>query len=199
MPKNLQQFSRRLWLLPAVVAIGFIAQPPAQARQEILDEPTLQLLQDPLETRWLYSSTLPLDGSVMTSRSVSQDSMTIPSLWWAQRQFGGKLLDRWQAFSGKDGTPPRVELVVNEQIWSIYTYLERYTFLNQFGTAAKAFGYNTRIFNHEGEFLAAYLCNFSNGSPICQVFLDSGGRGGLRGSPSAPGAAAAIPGGIAQP
>jgi hypothetical protein len=199
MSKTHHHVSRQLWLLPAVVAMGLTVQSPVQARQDILDTQTLQLLRDPLETRWLYSDTLPTDGSVMTSYSVSQDSMTIPSLWWVQRQFGGKLLDRWQAFSGKDGTPPRVELVVNEQIWSIYTYLERYTFLNQFGTAAKAFGYNTRIFNHEGEFLAAYLCNFSNGSPACRVFLDSSGRGGLQGSPSSPGAAAAIPGGTAQP
>ncbi|NJL21251.1 MAG: hypothetical protein HC895_11190, partial [Leptolyngbyaceae cyanobacterium SM1_3_5] len=108
------------------------------------------------------------------------DGLTQPSLWWTQEQFGAKLLATWVANSGLDGTPPRVDLIVNQQIWSSYTYLERYRFLNQFGVAAQDFGYSTRVFNRQQELLAAYICPDPAGG-TCNVFLDSSGPSGLQG------------------
>jgi hypothetical protein len=130
-------------------------------------------------------------GSYVTADTISQTSLTIPSLWWTRDQFGGKLLETWFAFPTGAGISPRVDLVVNQQVWSLYTYLERYSFVNQFGTAAKDFGYNVRIFNRQRNLLAAYICepiaqplnsSDQNRSSNCNLFLDSTGQGSLQGT-----------------
>ena len=134
---------------------------------------------------------------VITNVMVSQRGLTMPSLWWAQSQFGGKLLENWLAYPGTDGNLRRVDMFVDRQLWGLSTYLERYTFVNQFGTAAKTFGYSLRVFNDQGEPLASYSCNFptSGGSGAdvldietpeqsnlrCAVRLDSSGAGAFRG------------------
>jgi hypothetical protein len=106
------------------------------------------------------SNSIPVDPSIVTADTIHQSRLTIPSLWWAQAQFGGKLVQNWAAYPAHDGVRPRVDLVVNRQIWSLLSYLERYTFLSHFGTAARDFGYSTRVFNQQGEALAAYICRF---------------------------------------
>ncbi|MGB3491335.1 MAG: hypothetical protein WBA57_01310 [Elainellaceae cyanobacterium] len=139
----------------------------------------------------------PQDYGVITNRTVSQASLTTPSLWWTQDQFGDKLLEHWLAYPGSETEPRRVDLVVDRQIWSLSSYLERYTFINRFGTAAKSFGYNIRVFNDQGSPQASYICNFQ--APLldeqaianaevpdpqevdCDVSLNSSGAGALRG------------------
>ncbi len=134
---------------------------------------------------------------VITNRTVSQTSLTTPSLWWTQEQFGGKLLENWLAYPGSEDDPRRVDLVVDRQLWSLSNYLERYTFVNRFGTAAKSFGYSIRVFNDQGSPLATYICDFPTSLPTeraiadagaidthdlsCDVSLDSSGAGALRG------------------
>jgi hypothetical protein len=100
------------------------------------------------------------DRNVITDDMISQQGLTTPSLWWAERQFGGKLLEHWLAYPGSEDSPRRVDVVVDRQLWGLSTYLQRYTFVNQFGTAAKEFGYNLRVFNDQGDPLASYACNF---------------------------------------
>ncbi|NEQ22408.1 MAG: hypothetical protein F6K28_25135 [Microcoleus sp. SIO2G3] len=176
-----------------LVWIGLIALlagsgKPAIAQSASLDETTLLLLTDPLDPNLLEPGAVPSDGSIVTADMVEQnppEGLTLPSLWWTQEQFGGKLLDTWVANLGTDGTPPRVDLVVNQQVWSLYTYLERYTFLNQFGSIAHDFGYSTRVFNRQQELLAAYICPDLT-SETCNVFLDPSGPNGLQGSSTTP-------------
>ncbi|OCQ95967.1 hypothetical protein BCD67_23030 [Oscillatoriales cyanobacterium USR001] len=114
---------------------------------------------------------------------LSQTKLSIPSLWLTKEQFGGKLLDRWFVEPGNNW----VILIVNRQIWSLLDYLERYQFINQFGTVARNYGYNVRVCNPQGEALAVYSCNFPEvkthaSTPLsCQLELDSLFNSGLRG------------------
>ncbi|RMH77620.1 MAG: hypothetical protein D6680_04580 [Cyanobacteria bacterium J007] len=116
------------------------------------------------------------DSSIpITSSNISQSGLTIPSLWWAREQFGGKLLENWLAYPGENGGGGRVDLVVNRQIWSLRDYLERYQFVNHFGQSAKDYGYNTRVFNRQKRLLAAYTCDFTVEPIVCNLWMDSSG------------------------
>lgn len=132
----------------------------------------------------------PSDPRIRTSLDVSEAGLTLPSLWWAQQLYGGRLLEHWVAFPSQEGLPPRVDLVVNEQVWSIYGYLERYTFVNRLGMEAQDYGYVTRVFDRGGDLLSAYVCGYeaiaSNEIQLqenCSILLDALGRDGLTGSP----------------
>lgn len=149
----------------------------------------------------LEASTLDQNTAVATESTISQDGLTPPSLWWTQDQFGGQLLETWSTRPGNARVPDRVDLVINEQIWDGLTYLERYAFVNQFGTAASDFGYNTRVVTNQGNRLAAYTCTFdrqlTTGEPYqvaaqsalptpaipltCEIELDSQGPGAITG------------------
>ena len=108
-------------------------------------------------------------GSVRTANTISQTGLTPPSLWWANEQFGGKLLDNWCAYPDQR----RVDLVVNRQIWSLLTYLERYEFVSHFGTVARDFNYNLRVFNQQKTLLATYTCDYSIIPVRCNLWIDS--------------------------
>lgn len=160
----------------------------------------------PLDINLLLGAELPADGSIVTANTISQLKLTVPSLWWTDQQFGDKLLSGWIAYSGENDQTRRVDLVVNQQVWSIYNYLERYTFVNRFGTDAGDYRYSTRVFNQRQELLAAYICDFPNpedgaidsidaevaaGIPAdeplrCNIFLESVGQGSLRGRSTTP-------------
>lgn len=124
-----------------------------------------------------------LDSSVTTSDTISQYELTIPSLWWAKEQFGGKLLDNWLAYPGDGTTAARIDLVVNQQIWILLDYLQRYEFVNHFGNVARDYGYNVRVFNHEKELLATYTCDFNTNPRLCSINkLEATGKAVVRGS-----------------
>jgi len=168
----------------AAALVGSIGL-PVRASEAIASIQPVDLVNHPLELELVESNADLSSRGITTSTTISlTDELTLPSLWWAQRQFGGKLLEHWLAYSGTDGSPRRVDLVVDRQIWSLYSYLERYAFIHQFGTAAKDFGYSTRIFNDQGDALAAYTCTFTEaettegadgGTVDCRVTLDSRG------------------------
>lgn len=121
----------------------------------------------------------------LPSPPLSQKELSIPSLWLAKSQFGGKLLDQWFVESDNN----LVILIVNRQIWSLLDYLDRYQFINHFGTVARSYGYNIRVCNPQGEVLAVYSCNFYStennvSSPLsCKLELDSLFNSGFRGKP----------------
>lgn len=189
--------SGRSLLSGLVSAVTLMVAQPAHAT---LGE-ALLLLTEPIdiaEINEFREGSLPDDGSVITEGTISQSGLTVPSLWWAQEQFGGKLLDYWVAHLGSE-TPRRVDLVVNQQVWVRYTYLERYEFISHFGTSASDFGFSTRVFDWQGDLLAAYICEFEQAPEVvgfgvqgenvpnmapqqCQVFLDSTGIGAVGGT-----------------
>lgn len=132
---------------------------------------------EPLDLNLLEAADAP-PAPIITRNTISQESITNPSLWWAAEQFGGKLLDNWLAYPGGDAGGGRVDLVVNRQFWSLLNYLERYQFLNEFGLVAQDYRYNVRVFNPQGAFLAAYTCTGESGSSVCRICLDSTVRAG---------------------
>lgn len=148
------EFSRVAWSNEGAIADEIAAAPRHLP-------PQLMSIEDyPLELDLLDPDADRSDRNVITDDMISQQGLTTPSLWWTQRQFGGKLLEHWLAYPGSPNSPRRVDLVVDRQLWGLSTYLERYTFVNQFGTAAKEFGYSLRVFNDQGAPLASYACNF---------------------------------------
>lgn len=142
---------------------------------------------------------------VITANDVNQAQLTIPSLWYTRdqiaEQFNPLLVENWLAYPDAAAAVRRVDIVVNAQPWSLLDYMERYTVLNQFGTAARDYLYNVRIFNTERDFLGAYFCQFEPGltgnpglvadrdaiadAATCTVeSLDAFGAGGIRGRSS---------------
>lgn len=114
-----------------------------------------------------------LPGGIVTEKITCQRESSVPSLWWAQTQYGGKLLVSWSAYPQRGQNPPRIDLLVNQQLWVSLGYVERYRFLAQFGRVSSEFGYNVRIFNNRGSCLATYTCSYdAKGNPaICQTLL----------------------------
>jgi len=106
---------------------------------------------------------------------LSQAEPSVPSLWLAEKLFGGKLLDRW--FVDRSNT--WVIIIVNRQLWSLLDYIERYQFVNRFGTVSREYGYNLRVCNRQGTALAVYSCKGDRLS--CKIDLESLSNPGLRG------------------
>jgi hypothetical protein len=44
-------------------------------------------------------------------------------------------------------------------LWTLLDYLQRYRFIHNFGTIAREYGYNLRVFNQQNECLAIYRYN----------------------------------------
>lgn len=122
------------------------------------------------------------DGRVITSNTISQQGLTVPSLWWAKEQFGGDVLNNWLAYPAQGETSGRIDLLVNRQNWSLLDYIGRYEFVNSFGTVARDYGYNVRVFNEQKELLASYTCDFSQNPSQCNMQLDATGKARIRGS-----------------
>lgn len=141
----------------------------------------LLLLMDPLDPDVFDPNQRDEYPGVVTASDISQAGLTMPSLWWVEQQFGDRLLENWAAFPADDGLPPRVDLMVNEQVWRIYQPVERYAFVNRFGTSAQTYGYITRVYDRRNDLLAAYLCDYEDaGSTIelrddCDLFLNWAG------------------------
>lgn len=120
------------------------------------------------------------DNAAKADETISQYQLTIPSLWWAKEQFGGNLLDNWLIYPTRGTTAAQIDLIVNQQIWSLLDYLERYEFVNHFGTVARDYGYNLRVLNHQKELLATYTCDFSTNPQLCTINkLEAIGKAGV--------------------
>ncbi|MCU0542815.1 MAG: hypothetical protein MUE44_11560 [Oscillatoriaceae cyanobacterium Prado104] len=115
------------------------------------------------------------DATNLPSPPLSQSEKSVPSLWLAQKLFGGKLLDRWYV----DPSDTWVIIIVNRQLWSLLDYMERYQFVNRFGTVSSQYGYNMQVCNRQGTALAVYSCKGDRSS--CRIDLESLSNPGLRG------------------
>lgn len=160
-------------------AIFVLLTQPSSPRTRLVPQPSTA----PVELSLLEPGAS-LDDSVITSDTISQNKLTSPSLWWAKEQFGGKLLDNWLAYPASGRLAGRIDLVVNRENWSLLNYLERYEFVNHFGTVARDYGYNVRVFNYQKELLATYTCNFSTNPRLCNIQVEAAGKAHVRGSSS---------------
>ena len=93
---------------------------------------------------------------VTSSEQLSPTQMSQPSLTWIREQVGerygsDRLVVQWRAYQViAPNTFAYVDVIVDEQIWELLSYFERYAFIAQFGAAAKQYGYHLRVF-HTGD------------------------------------------------
>lgn len=158
-------------------AYALLLTSPSYAQPPTIPQPSAA----PLELSLLRAGASS-DGRVITSNTISQQGLTVPSLWWAKEQFGGDVLDNWLAYPAQGETARRVDLLVNRQNWSSLDYIGRYEFVNSFGTVAREYGYNIRVFNEQQELLASYTCDFSQNPSQCNLQLDATGKARIRGT-----------------
>lgn len=119
------------------------------------------------------------NGTVMTATTINPEGLTKPSLWWAKENSENRLLDNWIAYPASEDEPARVDLIVNQQVWSVLDYLERYQFVNHMGSSARRDGYNIRVFNYQQDMLATYTCNFVTSPVSCRIQMNTQNRLGL--------------------
>ena len=102
-----------------------------------------------------------------------------PSFWWATEQFdpfGGRLVENWLT----DSKLQQIDLVVNWQLWTVLDYLGRYSFVNQFGTVARKYGYELNIFNQKSQLLATYKYNSLSSPPKWEINFEQWGNDSLQ-------------------
>lgn len=139
------------------------------------------------QTRPIPPSSAPLEldlltkptDYIITANTINPVRLTVPSLWWAQQNSEKKLLDNWIAYPAFEKEPARVDLIVNQQIWSLLDYVERYDFVNRLGSTARNFRYNVRVFNYQKESLATYTCNFTTSPALCSIQIGTQNKIGL--------------------
>ncbi len=161
-----------LFLGISTIAITCLINRPLHAQIQAFVIPS----QAPLELELLTNP----KPNVVTANTISQSELTVPSLWWAKDNSENKLLDNWIAYPASGRESPRVDLIVNQQIWSLLDYLERYDFVNRLGYTARNYGYNVRVFNYQQELLGTYTCSFSNSPTSCRISMNAQNRFGLR-------------------
>ncbi len=178
-PKKMNSLlkSSQLLLVISIGAIAVVPTSPSYPQPPAIPQPSAA----PLELSLLRAGASS-DGRVITSNTISQEGLTVPSLWWAKEQFGGDVLNNWLAYPAQGETAGRIDLLVNRQNWSSLDYIGRYEFVNSFGTVAREYGYNVRVFNEQKELLASYTCDFSQNPSQCNMQLDVTGKARIRGS-----------------
>ncbi|MUL36140.1 hypothetical protein [Gloeocapsopsis dulcis] len=161
-------------LLLISLSIGMV--PLLSSTVQAVPEPSTE----PLELSLLEPGAPLNNRYVITANTISQSDLTIPSLWWAREQFASQLLDNWIAYPADGTNAGRIDLIVNRRLWNALDYLQRYEFVNRFGTVARDYGYNIRVFNYRQELLATYTCEFTT-TPQCQIgYLSTTASSGLR-------------------
>ncbi len=135
----------------AAVALGGLSGPAARAQPGAIQSQLSDLDQFPLSLSAAQGTIVAADDRLSPVR------FSQPSLSWIRDQVGDRygsdrLVEHWRAYR-VEGGPNYVDIIVNEQIWSLLNYFERYAFVLQFGTAAEDNGYSVRVF-HTGDVAA---------------------------------------------
>ncbi|WP_052055297.1 hypothetical protein [Myxosarcina sp. GI1] len=106
-----------------------------------------------------------------------------PNFWWVIEQFDpfeGRLVESWSSQS----QVKEISLIVNLRLWTLMDYLGRYSFVNQFGSTARNYGYSLNIFSTQKQRLATYKYNSVTNPPKWEIDLERLGKDSLRLSPS---------------
>jgi hypothetical protein len=117
----------------------------------------------PAELQQLLNQRSPMPQ--VSANSPSQKRFTIPSLWWTNQQFGDKLVLDWQAYGGTQPDTQQIHVIVRPELWTGYSYYERYGFVLKFGTDASHFGYQLLVLDSQDFLLGAYTCDFPEANP----------------------------------
>lgn len=190
---NAVKISSWVWQVTVIISVLPIFSHQL-VRAEVTNQETIAKLQPSTASLELNLLANPSDR-VVTANTISQSRITVPSLWWSKENYGNKLLDNWIAYPASTNQPGRIDLIVNQQVWVLLDYLERYNFINQLGTVARQScskeltnsvtgenmsceqGYNLRVFNYQQEFLGAYTCDFDSHPNVrCGIEMRGGNR-----------------------
>ncbi|MBV8883960.1 MAG: hypothetical protein JO235_08150 [Chroococcidiopsidaceae cyanobacterium CP_BM_RX_35] len=128
------------------------------------------------------NSSLSRKGSLSPNVTIASGEVKNPGLWWAKEQFGNDVLDSWLIYPSDSMTPGQIDLIVDPQNWNSLDYIQRYAFINHFGTVARSHGYNLRVLDAQKKTLATYICNFSQTPGSCRVQLQPVRNTGLGGA-----------------
>jgi hypothetical protein len=185
-------------VLQNFVGVGLVVLSLGAARSEAAMTPS----QDPFTLEQMNQGWCSPAVRGIPYDSISQTELRTPSLWWvredigARPQYGRRLIDRWLSCNTAEGQPDRVDVLVNQQLWSSLDYLDRYELVSRLATAVREQQYNLRVFDPQGQLLASYTCDFSAAIALkakqpesatglaCNLSLNSGDRG-FRSMPSA--------------
>jgi hypothetical protein len=96
----------------------------------------------------------------VTGKTPSPTTYSAPSLWLTNQLHGDKLILEWLAYRRLQDNKSQVRLIVRADLWRRYTYLERYSFLRNFGEATSAVGYQMLVLDRQNFPLAAHTCSF---------------------------------------
>lgn len=119
------------------------------------------------------------DQTTINSQNNSAEDVARGSFWWATEQFdpfGGRLVENWLTYPNVQ----QINLIVNWQLWTLLDYLDRYRFVNQFGTVARKYGYNLNIVNRRQQCLATYQYNSVANPPKWEIKLEKLGKDSLQ-------------------
>jgi hypothetical protein len=95
------------------------------------------------------------ERGIVSARSISQERLSRPSLWWVREKFAQeKLVQTWFV----DVNQRNIDLIVDHTQWSNMTSLSHYRVVHQYGMIAHREGYQLRIFNSRPKCLAIYDC-----------------------------------------
>jgi hypothetical protein len=133
----------------------------------------------PLDTKILTEKKTVDREFVVTADTVYQDRSTVPSLWWAKEKidpYQGKLIDNWLAYPRQK----RIDLIVNWQLWSLLDYLQKYSLVNDYGSVARSYGYNLRVFDRQSQCLALYYYSDRFNPPRWEIYFNSSDTNGLQ-------------------
>jgi hypothetical protein len=163
-PKSIWHYFVLCWMiLPlSTVTAAPLQQPEIECDADPLD---IEILKNP-GSAWRKSQVITAD----TIEEFPALRRSMPSLWWTQDQLGQniKLVDNWLVYPAKR----RIDLVIRPQFWNNLEYTERYQLINRYGTVARYYGYNVRIFNPKYDVkkpIVAYTCNHGTTPLTCSI------------------------------
>lgn len=136
------------------------------------NNPTCQITpSDQFQTGFQIQALETKEENIISAMTPSLTEMTIPSLWWAVEQFDpldGKLVTNWEA----NKTTQVIHLIVNNRFWRTLDYIDRYSFINRFGTVARDYNYNLKVLSQQKDCLGVYQCNWTETLPNCWIEFD---------------------------
>ncbi len=137
--------------------------------QALPPDPALSYIDRPLEVKLVNNPKLARGRTdVVTADTISRRQLNQPSLWWTREQLPNKLVLNWLAYPQQK----YIDVVVNPQFWNILDYPERYQLVNRWGTIARKYGFDVRIFNlrfSEQKPIVAYTCTHNPRNQRCLV------------------------------
>jgi hypothetical protein len=165
--------------LKAAMILLFFGSIVLSMRDAIATDSSIISCDPPLDTKILTEKETENLEPIVTVDTVSQDYLTVPSLWWAKEKidpYQGKLVDNWLAYPRQK----RIDLIVNWQLWNLLDYLQKYSLVNDYGSVARSYGYNLRVFDRQSRCLALYYYDDRFNPPKWEIYFNSSGTNGLQ-------------------